>query len=247
MLGKIRNSVERRGVLGSLKWGWTVACDRIEPVNPRMRLYRRWRQRVEADYDRQHGVDTGGEISLDDVEIAGKSRRDGNKYQGALPDWIRSAIKKLDVDHSTYSFFDIGSGKGRVLLIAAEFPFRCVVGVEFGRELHEVAAANIVGDQLAERRQCRDVTSVWADATEYRFPDGNLAIFLNNPFSMPLLNGFLTNLRASCASAPRDLRVVFMGYLQPEYPALFEQHEFVALGGGRTGPGCGYSIYAPRS
>src|SRR5262249_11762304 len=138
------------------------------------------------------------------------------------------------IDHSSYSFIDIGSGKGRVLLVAAEFPFRRVVGLEIGRELHEVAARNLGSDRLADRRQCRDVTSVWADATGVVYPDGDLVIFLNNPFPIPLLNRFLENLRAACATAPRDILVVYMGYLRPEHPPVFLRHGFVILKCWRT-------------
>jgi hypothetical protein len=51
--------------------------------------------------------------------------------------------KKLNIDPRNFTFIDFGSGKGRVLLIAAGLPFKAVVGIEFSRELHEIAVQNI--------------------------------------------------------------------------------------------------------
>ncbi len=49
-------------------------------------------------------------------------------------------------------FVDIGSGKGRVLIAAAEHPFLQVAGVEYSKELHEAALNNI---RSAKRIKCR--------------------------------------------------------------------------------------------
>ena len=50
---------------------------------------------------------------------------------------------KLDVDHREFSFVDYGSGKGRVLMLAAAYPFRRILGVEFSESLDRVARDNI--------------------------------------------------------------------------------------------------------
>ena len=42
-----------------------------------------------------------------------------------------------------FIFLDFGSGKGRALFVAAEHPFRQIIGVEYSREFHETAMRNV--------------------------------------------------------------------------------------------------------
>jgi hypothetical protein len=46
-------------------------------------------------------------------------------------------------DVSGYTFIDMGSGKGRMLLLAAEPPFRRIIGVEFASDLDALARSNV--------------------------------------------------------------------------------------------------------
>ena len=57
------------------------------------------------------------------------------KIPGQSPKNFQKALKLLDVDHSLYSFVDIGCGKGRALLIASRWPFHQIIGVEFCQNL----------------------------------------------------------------------------------------------------------------
>jgi hypothetical protein len=49
-----------------------------------------------------------------------------------------AALRDLPIgDYAQYTFVDVGSGKGRMLFVAAEYRFRKVIGVEFATDLHE--------------------------------------------------------------------------------------------------------------
>jgi tRNA G46 methylase TrmB len=64
----------------------------------------------------------------------------GFPYLPIRPNTARRVLRSLPLrDHSDYTFVDLGSGKGRMLLIASEFPFRRIVGVEMRRDLHAQA------------------------------------------------------------------------------------------------------------
>jgi SAM-dependent methyltransferase len=107
-----------------------------------------------------------------------------------------------------FSFVDVGSGKGRVLLMAAEYPFRRIVGVELLPELHEVARENVKRDPRVEL--------VLGDAREFQFPDGPLVVFLFNPFPPWVLRQVLRNVQESLKRKPRDMFVVLHN---PEHEA----------------------------
>ncbi len=84
---------------------------------------------------------------------------------------------------------------GRVLLLAARRPFKTVIGVEVSPALVEIARENLAAarDPL---RVARDLRLVRADASTYRFPPGDLVVYLYNPFAAPVLDAVLINLRA---------------------------------------------------
>ena len=52
-------------------------------------------------------------------------------------------MARLDVDHSEFTFVDYGLGKGRVLMLATEYPFKRIVGVEFSESLDRTARQNL--------------------------------------------------------------------------------------------------------
>ena len=84
------------------------------------------------------------------------------------------------------SFIDIGSGMGRVVILAAQQPFKMVVGVEISGSLHEVARENLAALD-PEVVLCRNVRLVLGDAATYRFPRGRLVVYLYNPFRTQVL------------------------------------------------------------
>jgi SAM-dependent methyltransferase len=115
----------------------------------------------------------------------------------------------LTAEHTT--FIDIGAGMGRVVFLAARRPFRGVVGVEISPALVEIARDNL-GDLSDTRRQATDVRFVCADAAAYRFPPGDLAVYLYNPFGAPVLEAMLARL---CAHDPsREVVLMYHTALQ---------------------------------
>jgi hypothetical protein len=84
---------------------------------------------------------------------------------------------------------------GRVVLLAAERPYRQIIGVELSPALHEVAKENRAAYPRAKLRS-RDVRLVRADAATFAFPRGDLAVFLYNPFRAPVVEAVAARLAA---------------------------------------------------
>jgi SAM-dependent methyltransferase len=90
-------------------------------------------------------------------------------------------------------FIDIGAGMGRALMLASEYPFKQVVGIEISPGLVEIARENVAkAYDLATR--CRDVRLIRADARHRQFPRGDLVVFLYNPFDGEALDAVLHRL-----------------------------------------------------
>src|SRR5215813_13439142 len=88
-------------------------------------------------YERRYGVRTSGRLILDrhDANNICYTPMNWRQLRWALP---RNSVTARDV------FLDIGSGKGRAVLVAAkDYPFARVLGVEFVKEFHEIAQSNL--------------------------------------------------------------------------------------------------------
>jgi hypothetical protein len=114
------------------------------------------------------------------------------------------------IDFERYGFLDFGSGKGRVLLAASQFPFKSVLGVEFAIELHKTAENNIRQYRRAKVR-CGALKSILADATAFELPSIPLVLYFFNPFSGPVLAAVIANIERSLAIHPRELRIICAG------------------------------------
>ncbi len=118
-----------------------------------------------------------------------------------------------------------------MVLLAARRPFRQIIGLEISPALHELARENLAGAHDPERR-CRDVRLVCGDAADYRWPRGDLALYLYNPFRAEILAALLDRVLADRS------RAIALAYHTPLEAATIEarpQFEQVAdLGFGRV-------------
>jgi SAM-dependent methyltransferase len=160
-------------------------------------------------FDWRRHVRTGGYLPLDGLTLAGGAKP-GHEYLAVRPRGARAALADLPLrNHADYAFVDLGSGKGRMLFLAAEYPFRRITGVELARELHDAAVQNIRSYRSPKQR-CRVIESIYMDAAEYLFPDPPLVISLFNPFGPGVLREVLDHLNASAAAHPREIVLILL-------------------------------------
>ena len=207
-----RDSFRARGILGSMRY---LAGQVFECVRDSMPERRRSRF-GDIDYDCDHAVDTTWArlpLSVRLREIFAE-----RLYQPTVEEEFALIMQRLEaVDLTTFTFVDLGSGKGRVLLMASMHPFARIIGVEVQPELEAIARHNI---EIFSRpgQLCRRIESLCADAREYDFPRENLVLYLFNPFPAYVLREVLEKLAASARSTPRPIFVL--------YNAPFERQEF---------------------
>lgn len=192
----------RKGVMRS---AWEIGADVWEFVRESTPERRR-RRYGDVEYDWEHNVDTtSATVSNRTRLIAAIS---GAPYQPTDPAEFHEMMESAGIDFQDFTFIDLGSGKGRTLLMASEFPFRRIVGVELLPELHQVAVRNIAVFSSAEQK-CRTMGSVCCDARDFVFPPEPLLLYLFDPLPAVALKVMLENLRLSLAAAPRPIRVLY--------------------------------------
>jgi SAM-dependent methyltransferase len=156
---------------------------------------------------------------------------------------IYEVLRLLPLDRGRYSFVDMGSGKGRALLVASEFPFAKIVGIELSAHLHRIAEENVKRFRPATQ-QCTKIELHCMDALDYVYDDKPLVLFLFDPFGRDVLKRVLDTLEASLRAAPRDAYVV---YVYPQFEDLLRGSSLlhpVTVGGPRWRPWSRYAIYA---
>jgi SAM-dependent methyltransferase len=176
-----------------------------------------WRLREEYfpekhPYDQLTGCDTSGMIH------ARRLGPDAEDYQPVDPDVFRAGLDLLPEELAPFTFVDVGCGKGRALLLAEEYPFRKITGVEFSGKLAKIAAANAV--KIRSRR----ISVVHADARDFQFPPEPLVVFLYNPFSGDILRSVMKRL----GSHPSSLYILYVNPVHGDAISALPQMKFVA-------------------
>ena len=166
----------------------------------------RERQRYgDMEYDWEHNVNTMS------AAVGWRDRLLGvfhSPYQPTDAELFREMMDALNLDSSRFTFVDLGSGKGRTLLMASEYPFRRIVGVELLPELNSLAQKNIAAFK-SDAQRCFALESVCSDAREYEFPAEPLLVYLFNPLLETGLRQVVANLERWFEELPRAVVVLY--------------------------------------
>jgi hypothetical protein len=159
----------------------------------------------DAEYDWDHRVDTTS------ATVGWRERLLGHfhsPYQATEPEIFREMMAVPKIDFREFTFIDIGSGKGRVLLMASDYPFRRIVGIELLAALHGVAQKNLSVYE-SDSRQCFAVEAVCGDAREFTFPAEPLVVYLFNPLPEAGVVDVMANLAQSVSQYPRVVHLLY--------------------------------------
>jgi SAM-dependent methyltransferase len=169
----------------------------------------------------KYRLDTGGIIELSELTFSGNPKL-GTPYQGVNSKLFHNALANLDLDYKNSVFVDIGCGKGKSLILAAEYNFKKIIGVEFAKELVSICKKNV--GKIHSKIKTKEFKILYEDGSKYEFaPDINV-IFFNNPFNCSeLTDKMLNNIELSLKKNPRDL---FILYFTPIYSECFTNRDF---------------------
>src|SRR5215469_3038979 len=91
-------------------------------------------------FDQIHGTDTSGLVPAADLVTGHPNDEHVTAYYAVAPSILRELVQRWrDTPPlkplSRYTFLDLGCGKGRALMLASQFNFREVVGVELNKAM----------------------------------------------------------------------------------------------------------------
>jgi SAM-dependent methyltransferase len=219
-------------ILNPASAGWIGLLHRLFPT-----LEGGQSREAKHPFDRSHRVDTGGLIYADGLTTGHEHDRHSAGYYATAPSLFRGSLELWRPTLSgtgfaleDYTLVDIGCGKGRVVLLASEYAFREVTGVELNPQLASMARRNL-NRWMRRKRWVPLVSRFWrpgrpapqvrileGDALSFPLPDGPVVLFFFNSFEEQMVRMWLDSLveAAATRSAPIDLI-----YLHPEHHEVF--------------------------
>lgn len=224
-LAQARQQVETR-----LKWALFKGRLKIE-------------NRLSRAYDAKYNVDTAKEEPLADCGVPEQDvARCNGLYRVTWGSLIQKAIGKLRIDHTRYSFIDYGAGKGKAMLMASDYPFKRIIGLEYSERLHAIASANCHAYQ-SEAQKCRALEPILIDVLNYEPPTGPIVCFMCNPFDDVTMRRMFDRWRTRHEAGERDIRIMYLNMRTiREMSSVLQEQDWLrpAVSGKR------YVILAPR-
>jgi SAM-dependent methyltransferase len=177
----------------------------LEAVPVARNLYSGWSRT--HPFDRSYGTDTSGFVPPERMGLDPALSRHMMPYAGSQPSIVRRAIAALP-EQEGYCFVDLGCGKARPLLIASEFPFRRLVGVELSPDLANIARANAARIRRDfPGRPAIDI--VEGDASRFMLPSGNIVLFVYHAFDADFVRLLVKNLEDGLSGPLEHLFVIY--------------------------------------
>lgn len=165
-------------------------------------------------FDLENGVQTSGIIPGRFLRTGHAHDRHSTAYFGVAPSVFRALLKrwlrtKPAAALERFTFVDVGAGMGRAMLLAAEYPFRRVEGIELNPLLAEIAQTNLATWQSGGRA-LGPMRITCADAVDFEIPKGPILVFLFNPFGPSMMRRLLKHLALAFARRPRQLDLLYV-------------------------------------
>jgi SAM-dependent methyltransferase len=176
-------------------------------------------------FDVEFGVRTSGLVAGRHLKSGHRHDRHSTAYYGVAPSVFHALIKRWQKSRPAaaieeITFVDVGAGMGRAVLLAAEMPFKAVVGVELHPTLAGIARRNATVWQKSGRARA-PIKIVLGDAIEFKWPAGPCLAFLFNPFGETVMRRMVKSWRKSFAERAGELDIL---YVNNEQERALEGH-----------------------
>jgi SAM-dependent methyltransferase len=158
-------------------------------------------------FDREYHVHTSGFIDLAQTSFT-RSRLDDATLYGPVNGWaFRRLLQQLHLPREQ-RFVDLGCGLGRACILAAEYGFERVTGIDLATDLCAQARANIAASRIPP--QARSAITVLAmDALNYCERSDDDIFFMYRPFERDFFSRILSTMKARARARQRQLTVIY--------------------------------------
>jgi len=125
---------------------------------------------------------------------------------------VKTALDQLPKHGVVYEdsvFIDIGSGMGRNLLLASEYPFKWIAGVEISAYLNQFAKTNLTKFN-SPAQKCKDIRLHCMNALDFILPESHMVLYFWSPFEDLVADPFMEKLEAFSKRNAFRIHLVFL-------------------------------------
>mgnify|MGYP000270514868 CR=1 FL=1 len=177
----------------------------------------------EISGEKTYNIATTGADELKSLSKKGIDTSHATMYMPISYMLIEEIFRQIPSTSKKY-FLDIGCGKGRAMCVAAHNGFNTITGVDFSKDLCEVAFVNL--QRTKEQFPALQYEVITKDAMNFEIPADVDYIFLFNPFDMVIMGAVVSNIMESIQDHPREIVVA---YANPIYINLFLDEGFIEI------------------
>ena len=157
-------------------------------------------------FDRRYRIKTSAYILLPNTSFAPSRLSDATQY-GPVNGWaLRKFLREIRLPRELH-FVDLGCGLGRACILAAEYGFKRVTGVELAPEFCALARDNLARCRLPAS-SLSSVTIVQMDVLDFCEQTDADVFFMFRPFSEEFLSWVLQKLEARAKGRNKPLTVI---------------------------------------
>ena len=206
---------------------WTrAAAPVVRSIVQSVRYRRQLRRGIAGEeFDALYGVRTRLVPPLSDLWRT--MWRGGYDHEPSSSVRFREIFDALDIEFGQTVFIDYGSGAGRAVLLAAQYPFKAVIGIELAPWLHAQAQANLRAFPASAQRAAR-IELLCGDATAFVPPTDPLVLYFYTPFGVGPMQRVRARLEASLRERPRPVTIV-LAYCFRQTRELLEKSPFLRV------------------
>lgn len=178
------------------------------PLNALVVLFSAIDDRYLKLFDRVYRIRTSGSIRLHELTFTKSRLADATRY-GPVNGWgFRRLLKELALPRA-FQFVDFGCGLARPCVLAAEYGFARVTGVELSPELCAGAVQNVASCRRLSAEQRARIHIVEGDVLDYCDRMEEDVVFMFRPFSRGFLQTIFDRLVARVQARQKPLTIIY--------------------------------------
>ncbi len=166
--------------------------------------------KAEGVYEKQFGIET--------AIIKKSNSKQFYHYQGASYKVLLKILPEVFKQTQSFTFFDIGCGKGRALFVAEHCGYKNLIGIDLDTELVEGAKNNL--KRFNKKNNDSEFKFFVANALQFEYLNKPTVYFLFNPFNNMVLQKVLEKIVGVSSS-----ETLFV-YMNPKHKLVFNTNKF---------------------
>jgi SAM-dependent methyltransferase len=172
----------------------------------------------DARFDRQYGTDTAGYEDPLTYGAGDPRAARSNFYVPTRAEPFLACLRRAALA-TTGTFVDYGCGKGRAMLLAAQYGFRSLTGIDFSPVLCDAAQRNIA--RFRPHVPDADFEVICGDAGDYVVRPDDSVFYFYDPFHDDVIVHCLHRIAVSLDQHPRTATIIYHNNM-PLRPTPFD-------------------------